>query len=89
MGSCFGLLKGPKVLSMLRDSGTRSGFLTYPSFKDSVFTAIIFPFLVLFLFFLGEYISINSPSQYYLLSEKLVAALIVIGAECGAETISS
>ena len=31
---------------------------------------------------------LHNPLQYYSLSEKLVAALIVIGAECGAETIS-
>ena len=32
---------------------------------------------------------LHNSSQYYSLSEKSVAALIVIGAECGAETISS
>ena len=33
---------------------------------------------------------LHNPSQYnYSLSEKLVAALIVIEARCGAETISS
>ena len=32
---------------------------------------------------------LHNPLQYYSLSEKLVAALIVIGARCGAETIGS
>ena len=32
---------------------------------------------------------LHNPLQYYSLSEKLVAALIVIEAGCGAETISS
>ena len=32
---------------------------------------------------------LHNPSQYYSLSEKLVAAVIVIEAGCGAETISS
>ena len=29
----------------VKNSGTRSGFLIYSYFKDSVFTAIIFPLL--------------------------------------------
>ena len=32
---------------------------------------------------------LHNPSQYYSLSEMLVAVLIVIGAGCGVETISS
>ena len=61
----------------VKNSGTRSDFLIYSYFKDSVFTAIFFPFSRLFLFFLGTHL-LNNPSQYYSLSETLVAALIVI-----------
>ena len=38
----------------VKNSGARAGFLIYSYFKDSVFTAIIFPFSRLFLFFLRE-----------------------------------
>ena len=32
---------------------------------------------------------LHNPSRYYSLSKRLVAAFIVIGTECGAETVSS
>ena len=70
------------MLWLFKYSRARAGFLIYSYFKDSVFTAIFFPFSRLFLFFLGTYL-LNNPSQYYSLSETLVAALIVIEAECG------
>ena len=57
-------------------SGARAGFLIYSYFKDSVFKAFIFPFSRLFLL-------LNNYSEYYSLSQTLVAALIVIEAECG------
>ena len=41
----------------VKNSGTRSGFLIYLYFKDSVFTAIIFPFARFSQFFLGGYIT--------------------------------
>ena len=75
----------------VKNSGTRSGFLIYSYFKDSVFTAIIFPLLGFLSSFWGN--MLHNPTRYYSLSEKLVAALIVIGGggggKCGAETISS
>ena len=71
----------------VKNSRARSGFLIYSYFKDSVFTAVIFPFARLSLFSLGNILHI--PSQYYSLAEKLVAAFIVIKAGCRAKTISS
>ena len=71
----------------VKNSRTRSGFLIYSYFKDSVFTEIIFPLLGFLSSFQGN--MLHNPSQYYSPSEKLVVALVVIGAECGAETISS
>ena len=38
----------------VKNSGARAGFLIYSYFKDSVFTAVIFPFSRLILFFLRE-----------------------------------
>ena len=37
----------------VKNSGTRSGFLIYSYFKDSVFTEIIFPLLGFFVLFRG------------------------------------
>ena len=37
-----------------KNFGARAGFLIYSYFEDSVFTAVIFPFSRLFLFFLRE-----------------------------------
>ena len=65
------------MLWLFKYSRARAGFLIYSYFKDSVFTAIFFPFSRLFLFFLGTHL-LNNPSQYYSLSETLVAALTVI-----------
>lgn len=48
----------PLMHSMaVKNSRARSGFLIYSYFKDSVFTAVIFPFARLSLFSLGEYIT--------------------------------
>ena len=69
----------------VKNSGTRAGFLIYSYFKDSVFTAIIFPFLGFLSSFYGN--MLHNPSRYYSLSEKLEVALIV-EAGCGAETIT-
>ena len=38
----------------VKNSGARSGFLIYSYFKDSIFTAIIFPFIGYFCSFLRE-----------------------------------
>ena len=61
----------------VKNSGARAGFFIYSYFKDSVLTAIIFTFLGYFCSFYGNHL-LNNPSQYYSLSETLVAALTVI-----------
>ena len=67
----------------VKNSRTRSGFLNYSYFKNSVFTAVIFPLARFSLFFLGEYIT-------YSLTVLFTGGKVGGGFDCnrgGAETI--